>query len=168
VSLVISSEAPRRYRGLIWSAGLLVLACYIAIAAFHVAYEPMNSDKEFYAASTRAVREGEVPYRDFEFTQPTLITYVNAPVLHFTGFGLFQQRAANGLWGSLAILLAARLIAHRCGTGSGHAADRAVRRVSSMDALHPSWKDLRSHEPVGRAGYNCRDILLLPTLTQIS
>jgi 4-amino-4-deoxy-L-arabinose transferase-like glycosyltransferase len=92
----------------------------------------MNSDEGFYAAATRAVAEGEVTYRDFGFTQPPLVTYVNAPMLHLVGFGLFQQRAVNGLWGLLAVLLGARLVARRAGPGW------AILTVA-LFALCPAW-----------------------------
>jgi 4-amino-4-deoxy-L-arabinose transferase-like glycosyltransferase len=112
----MSSVAPQqttvqRRRVWFWSLGLLVVACYLGIAVFHVPYGSMNVDEGFYAAATRAVWRGDVPYRDFGFTQPPLVVYVNAPLLQLTGFGLFQQRALNGLWGLLALLLGARVLA---------------------------------------------------------
>ena len=111
------ASSPRRRPGL-WAVGGLLVAAYVALAAFHVAYGTMNVDEGFYAAATRAVWQGEMPYRDFGFTQPPLVTYVNAPVLALTRFGLFQQRAVNGVWGALAVLLAARLVRRRAGAGA--------------------------------------------------
>ena len=78
----------------------------------------MNVDEGFYAAAARAVWQGEIPYRDFGFTQPPLVAYVNAPALALTRFGLFPQRALNGVWGALAVLLAARLVRRRAGASA--------------------------------------------------
>jgi 4-amino-4-deoxy-L-arabinose transferase-like glycosyltransferase len=111
------ASSPRR-RTILWAGAGVLAAAYAALAAFHVAYGSMNVDEGFYAAAARAVWQGEMPYRDFGFTQPPLVAYVNAPALALTGFGLFQQRAVNGVWGALAILLAARLVRRRAGAGA--------------------------------------------------
>jgi len=103
---------------MLWvGAGLLALV-YAALAAFHVAYGDMNVDEGFYATATRAVWQGEMPYRDFGFTQPPLVAYVNAPMLGLTRFGLFPQRVVNGVWGLLALLLAVRLVCRRGGASA--------------------------------------------------
>jgi 4-amino-4-deoxy-L-arabinose transferase-like glycosyltransferase len=122
--------APRRT--LFWCAALAVALGYVAFAAFHVACGAMNVDEGFYAAAARAVWQGEVPYRDFGFTQPPLVPYADAPLLRAIGFGLFQQRAVNGLWGALAILLGAIVVARRAGGGW------AVL-FAAVFALSPPW-----------------------------
>jgi hypothetical protein len=40
-----------------------------------------------------------------------LLPYVNGLMMQVPGFGLFQQRAVNGLWGALTLLLAVRWLA---------------------------------------------------------
>jgi 4-amino-4-deoxy-L-arabinose transferase-like glycosyltransferase len=127
----IAAPAPRR-RLVLWVAGGLVAAAYAAMAAFHVAYGTMNVDEGFYAAATRAVWQGEMPYRDFGFTQPPLVAYVNAPILALTRFGLFQQRAVNGVWGALAVLLAVYLVRRRAGAG-------AALTLAAIFTFTPAW-----------------------------
>lgn len=98
---------------LVWVAGFAALVVYLASAAWHIFYGGMNTDEGFYAIATRAVAHGEVPYRDFGFTQPPLVLYANALPLRGIGFGLFAQRAINGLWAGLALLVAALWLARR-------------------------------------------------------
>jgi hypothetical protein len=110
----------------------LVTLGYIAAAAFHVAFGPLNVDEGFYAAAARAVWQGEVPYRDFGFTQPPLLPYVDGFVLGLTRFGLFEQRIVNGVWGALALVIGARLLARRCGLGP-------AALFVAVFALTPAW-----------------------------
>lgn len=117
---------------LLWLLGALIAGVYVGGAAFHVAYGALNIDEGFYAAATRAVWQGEMPYRDFGFTQPPLVAYANAPLLGAIGFGLFQQRAVNGLWAALAVLLAVWLVHRRAGRASAFL-------LAALFALAPPW-----------------------------
>ncbi|HEY8995927.1 MAG TPA: hypothetical protein VIM71_14780, partial [Lacunisphaera sp.] len=76
-------------------------------AWWHIHHGALNPDEGFYAIATRAVAQGEVPYRDFGFTQPPLLLYANSMPLRAIGFGLFQQRFINGIWAMAALVLAA-------------------------------------------------------------
>jgi 4-amino-4-deoxy-L-arabinose transferase-like glycosyltransferase len=98
-----------------WWALALLAGLHAAVAAMVIRHGALNPDEGFYAAAARAVWEGAVPYRDFGYTQPPLLPYVNGLVLRLTGFGLFEQRAVNGLWAALALALAAVLAAWRGG-----------------------------------------------------
>ena len=102
-----------RLRGLL----LLVLAVHGVSAFWHVFHGSLNADEGFYALAARAVWQGELPYRDFGYTQMPLLPYVNGLVFQLTGFGLFEQRAVNGLWGALTLVLAVRWLARRTGMG---------------------------------------------------
>ena len=100
--------------GLVVALAVVVVAIvHLASARWHVRYGSLNADEGFYAIATRSVANGEMPYRDFGFTQPPLVLYTNALPLRFAGFGLFQQRAVNGLWAALALALAAWWLARR-------------------------------------------------------
>lgn len=112
-------------------AGLTLLA-YLGVGAFHVRYGALNVDEGFYAAATRAVWQGEVPYRDFGFTQPPAVPYINAPLLAAAGSGLFQQRAVSALWAALAVGLAAWLVHRRAGRSS-------ALLLVALFALAPPW-----------------------------
>jgi hypothetical protein len=91
------------------SPSLFRIAClalplvHLFSAAFHVYCGAMNADEGFYAIAARSVMEGDLPYRDFGYTQLPLVPYINGPVLSVIGYGLFEQRWLNGLWGVLAL-----------------------------------------------------------------
>ena len=91
----------------------LAAVIHCVSASFHVYTGGMNPDEGFYAIAARAVMHGEVPYRDFGYTQMPLLPYVNGPWLALTGYGLFEQRWLNGIWGALALVLASRWVARR-------------------------------------------------------
>jgi 4-amino-4-deoxy-L-arabinose transferase-like glycosyltransferase len=87
--------------------GIVAIAgVYLASAWWHIFHGALNPDEGFYAVATRAVTQGEMPYRDFGFTQPPLVLYANSLPLTAVGFGLFQQRFVNGIWAALALALA--------------------------------------------------------------
>ncbi len=109
-----------------------VVAAYLAAAIFHVAFGSMNVDEGFYAAATRAVWQGEVPYRDFGFTQPPVVIYANAPLLAALRFGLFEQRVVNAFWGVLALAVASQLVWKRTGRGGGLV-------LLAVFTLTPAW-----------------------------
>ena len=97
----------------LWRVVFPVIVLYLAVAVFFVRHGALNPDEGFYAAAARAVFAGELPYRDFGYTQTPLFPYVNGLVLCVTGSGLFEQRAVNGLWGGLALWLATWWVARR-------------------------------------------------------
>ena len=99
----------------VWPVKLTLLTCglYLISACWHVLYGGMNSDEGFYAVAARSVWHGELPYRDFGYTQMPLFPYINGALMQLTGFGLFEQRAVNGLWGALTLLLASIWLARR-------------------------------------------------------
>ena len=110
----MSAQAPTKSSArTAWLVVALAAGLHVASAAWHVGFGGMNSDEGFYAVATRAVAQGEVPYRDFGFSQPPLVLYANCLPLSAVGFGLFAQRAVNGLWAALALALAARWLAGR-------------------------------------------------------
>ena len=103
----------RRISAKWWAGSLLIVGVYLAGARWHIYHGAQNTDEGFYAVATRAVAQGEMPYRDFGFTQPPLVLYANSLPLRLIGFGLFQQRVVNGVWAALALGLAAGWLAGR-------------------------------------------------------
>lgn len=100
--------SPRSTRLAWWFAGF----AYLAIAGWHVLANGTNADEGFYAIAARSVWEGDLPYRDFGYTQFPLYPYINGAIMQVIGFGLFEQRLANAGWALLTIGLGA-LILHR-------------------------------------------------------
>lgn len=96
-------------------AGLL----HVVGATCHVFFGGLNADEGFYAVAARAVMQGELPYRDFGYTQMPLLPYLNGALMRLIGFGLFEQRAVNGLWGALALGLAGLWLGRRTRPGIG-------------------------------------------------
>jgi 4-amino-4-deoxy-L-arabinose transferase-like glycosyltransferase len=92
---------------------LLLAGAHVLFACWNILYSGQNADEGFYALAARGVWQGEVPYRDFCYTQMPLLPYVNGLVMQLIGFGLFEQRAVNGLWGALTLLLVVRWLAPR-------------------------------------------------------
>jgi hypothetical protein len=92
---------------------VLAVALHFVSARWHVLHGGFNADEGFYAIATRSVAQGEMPYRDFGFTQPPLVPYLNALPLRVFGFGLFSQRAVNGGWAAVALGCAAVWLARR-------------------------------------------------------
>jgi 4-amino-4-deoxy-L-arabinose transferase-like glycosyltransferase len=122
---------------LFWPLAVAAGLLYGAIAGFNIAYGAMNVDEGFYAAAARAVWQGEVPYRDFGYTQAPLLPYVNGAVMKVVGFGLFEQRTLNAVWSLLAIVLGMALLRRRGFVG------RAVLLLL-LFALTPAWMYLTS------------------------
>jgi len=106
-----------RPSAILWLMILLAGVIHLTSARWHIRYGGFNTDEGFYAIATRAVAQGEMPYRDFGFTQTPLVLYANALPLQLAGFGLFSQRAINGLWGAIALALAATWLARRTRPG---------------------------------------------------
>src|SRR5665213_2216583 len=104
----LTSESRQVFCLILLAAGLhLIFGCW------NVLYSGINSDEGFYALAARSVSEGDLPYRDFGYTQMPLLPYINGFFMQFIGFGLFQQRAVNGLWAAFTVLLVVKWIAHR-------------------------------------------------------
>ncbi|HUR60354.1 MAG TPA: hypothetical protein VM029_21705 [Opitutaceae bacterium] len=125
VSLVRQSRTLRI--GLLLAAGL-----HLVSAAFHVYFGGINPDEGFYAIASRSVMAGDVPYRDFGYTQMPLLPYANGPFLALIGYGLFAQRWLNAAWAALALVLALILIARRT-------APLLAAFVAVAFSLTPAW-----------------------------
>ncbi len=125
---------PSSARHPVWprTLALLVIGLHLLSALWHVAYGGMNIDEGFYAVSARSVWQGDLPYRDFGYTQTPLLPYINGLLMQATGFGLFEQRAVNGLWGALTLLLAARWLAR-------HTSPTWALGFVTLFSLCPAW-----------------------------
>ncbi len=97
----------------VWWPAAAVVLLHLGAAFWCIRHGAPNPDEGFYAAAARAVWEGSLPYRDFGYTQPPLLPYLNGLVMQLTGFGLFEQRAVNGVWAALTLVITARLVARR-------------------------------------------------------
>ena len=135
-------------------ASAIAVIVYLVSAYWHIFHGALNPDEGFYAVTTRAVAQGEMPYRDFGFTQPPVVLYANSLPLSVTGFGLFQQRFVNGLWAAAALTLAANWLARQTRLSWGGTRP-VLRHIQPLDVFRSHRKDLRFHHPAGDAWGNC-------------
>ena len=124
-----SSASAATRPGVVW---LAVAVVYLALAIGSVRFGGMNPDEGFYAAAARAAWQGEMPYRDFGYTQMPLLPYINGVALAWSDFGLFAQRAVNGIWSALTVGLLGCWLTRR------HGARPAMVAVLLL-AANPAW-----------------------------
>lgn len=80
-----------------------LLALYGCAAALFVWGASANADEGFYVASARLTANGMVPYRDYAYTQPPALPYIHGLAMRLTGFGVFQLRLWNAIWGAVTL-----------------------------------------------------------------
>lgn len=88
------------------TAGIL----YLFAGGFYVEHGLLNADEGFYAYASYAVMHGRVPYRDFGYTQPPVLPYLQGAIMTFTGFGVRQERWINVCLGALSVALGVALL----------------------------------------------------------
>lgn len=125
-----TSSLPGTTRpGIIW---LAVAVVYLALAIGSVWFGGMNPDEGFYAAAARAAWHGDMPYRDFGYTQMPLLPYLNGAALAWSDFGLFAQRTVNGVWCALTVALLGLWLVRRQG-------QRTALVAVLLLAANPAW-----------------------------
>jgi hypothetical protein len=118
-SLVSLLRAPPWRR--VARAALLVLGFavvfgpYLGLGNLYRLRGEMNADEGFYVLAARAVMEGQLPYRDFGYTQMPLLPYLNGALMSGVGFGLDAQRSINLAWGALGLLAIVLVVRLRVG-----------------------------------------------------
>lgn len=81
---------------------------------FFVLYRRVNLDEGWYLWASKLVFEGQLPYRDFAYTQAPLLPYIYGLVGQIAGYNLYAGRALTALL-ALAGALMAGAIARRRG-----------------------------------------------------
>jgi hypothetical protein len=102
-------------RGIQWALWAAALALTVLIGAFNLALGDLNQDEGWYLDAARMVAGGQLPYRDFAFTQGPVMPLTYAALLPaWSPFGLAGARVLTCLLGFLAALggsfLAGRLV----------------------------------------------------------
>lgn len=84
-----------------------IMAVYCLLAFHYINHGELNADEGFYALAAKKVMAGELPYRDFGYSQTPLLPYVNGFFMKIVGFGFIEQRFVNAFWGfaTLALLI---------------------------------------------------------------
>lgn len=88
-------------------ASLALLAAGVAWCA---ARSPWNLDEGFYAVAARLVSEGEVPYRDFGFSQGPGYPVVMALPMRLAGGGFVAQRVVASVFVLCAVAVVVRAL----------------------------------------------------------
>ena len=91
----------------------LILLLLIAASLYIAPRARLDADEGFYGAAALRAMEGDLPYRDFGYTQTPLLPYLHGPVLKVVGFGFLEQRYLNAVWlllTGLAIFYLGRLL----------------------------------------------------------
>lgn len=104
----------------LWICALLV--CMVLTGA-NLYFGDLNQDEGWYLYTARLVHEGQVPYRDFAFTQGPVMAYaysLSHPVVE--AFGLAGGRLVTALLGFAAALCAALLAGNMVVSGRKRAA----------------------------------------------
>ncbi len=86
---------------------LAAVLIYLSVGGFYVQCGQPNVDEGNYAYATYAVMHGQIPYRDFAYTQMPLLPYLQGEYMAVAGFGVHQERLLNAFLGTLAIALCA-------------------------------------------------------------
>ncbi|HZP59220.1 MAG TPA: hypothetical protein VFB27_02770 [Opitutaceae bacterium] len=84
---------------------LAAVAVYLSVASTYVENGEVNADEGFYAYASYAAMHGQIPYRDFAFTQMPLLPYLQGPIMSVVGFGIRQQRWINLGFSVLAVTI---------------------------------------------------------------
>ncbi len=87
----------------------LALFAYVVLVSAAIWMGGLNQDEGWYLYAARLVKEGQVPYRDFFFTQAPLISWVYS-VFYNDCWGVLGFRIFTAALGLLGILCAIRLV----------------------------------------------------------
>mgnify|MGYP001332583156 CR=1 FL=1 len=93
---------------------IAALAIFLTLAIWIIYNGRANADEGFYALASKLAISGEIPYRDFAYTQMPLLPYIQGAFLHWFEFTVEAQRWLNVFWSSCLLgMIAWRL--HRSG-----------------------------------------------------
>jgi hypothetical protein len=112
-----ATRAPSASRGPLLAAGALVGA-FAVLALVFVFRGRLNADEGWYLYGGRLAWKGELPYKDFAFTQMPLTAYVYG-LLQTISASVFLGRLTSVVFAVGAVALAARVAWREAGPGAG-------------------------------------------------
>ena len=108
--LKAGGEPGRAWRWGHFALFLAVVASWVVLSALNIWMGELNQDEGWYLYAAKQMTEGNIPYRDFAFTQSPMLPLVYSWVYPWIGqFGLLGGRAVTWGFGTLSILFAAWL-----------------------------------------------------------
>ncbi len=112
----ISNPIPAGFKIAMVCLGFaVVFGLHLGLFSYYLDHGRMGADEGFYAIAARNVMEGEIPYRDFSYTQMPLLPYLNGAMMKVFGFGLKTQRILNIIWSCIGLLAAILALRQRLG-----------------------------------------------------
>jgi len=103
-STKLLASGPWSFRTFGYIILIFSLIMFLVLAIWCVEHGMPNADEGFYALSAQLVWKGQLPYRDFAYTQTPLLPYLQGAAMELIGFGARQQRWLNVFW-SLSMLV---------------------------------------------------------------
>lgn len=116
---------------------VLALAGWVALAVANLFFGELNQDEGWYLYAARLVREGQIPFRDFAFTQGPMMPLVYAlaqPLVDAWGVG--GGRAFTALLGLAAALMSVALAHHLAPVGLKQAAALFAWALIALNVYH--------------------------------
>jgi hypothetical protein len=95
---------------------IALFGSFFALTCYYMAMGRMSADEGFYAIASRNVMLGEIPYRDFAYTQMPLLPYLNGAAMSLLGWEMDTQRAINIFWALIGILAVVLTLRRRLGS----------------------------------------------------
>jgi hypothetical protein len=95
---------------------IAVFGSFFALTNYYLDVGRMSADEGFYAVASRNVMQGEIPYRDFAYTQMPLLPYINGAVMSLVGWEMDTQRAINIFWALIGIVAVVYTLRRRFGS----------------------------------------------------
>lgn len=100
-------EHPRAWRAGHLVLALVVAASWLALSGLNLWMGELNQDEGWYLYAAKQMTEGQLPYRDFAFTQPPMLPLVYSWAYGWVErFGLLGGRAVTWVFGALGLLSA--------------------------------------------------------------
>lgn len=97
----------RAWRGGHFLLLLAVAVCWLALSALNLWMGELNQDEGWYLNAAKLMTEGQMPYRDFAFTQAPMLPLVYSWAYGWVGhFGLLGGRLVTWAFGALGLLCA--------------------------------------------------------------
>jgi hypothetical protein len=99
-----ASRKPATGRRVLVALGFIaVFGSFFALTNYYLDMGRMSADEGFYAIASRNVMQGELPYRDFAYTQMPLLPYLNGAAMTVLGWEMDTQRAINIFWALIGV-----------------------------------------------------------------
>jgi len=108
---------PASGRKFLVALGFIALfGSFFALTNYYLDMGRMSADEGFYAVASRNVMQGEIPYRDFAYTQMPLLPYINGAAMTLFGWEMDTQRAINISWALVGIVAVVYTLRRRFGS----------------------------------------------------